>query len=272
MRHFLPTLIVLLLLTEPTEAQDLEKGREARKQGDYPAALQELLPLAEQGDPEAQFLIAGMLMRGHGVSLSVVHAAQWLMMAAEQDHVSSQSVLGIIYRNGLGRVPVNPEQAAKWYRAAAEKGDPLSQYQLGTMHSEGEGVLHDEKEAVKWIRRAAEQNFPRAQNELGARYEKGIGLHHYYIGSGQDYSEALSWYRRSAEQGFAAAQNNLGRMYKKGKGVGQHYMLAHKWFNLAARNGNPEAAKNRDLIAEKMTLDQISEAQELAREWIEQHQ
>jgi hypothetical protein len=46
------------------------------------------------------------------------------------------------------------------------------------------------------------------------------------------------------------------------------------WFNLAAAhfprsdNGDRSAvASNRDLVAEKMTLDKIAKAQRLAREW-----
>ena len=39
------------------------------------------------------------------------------------------------------------------------------------------------------------------------------------------------------------------------------------WFNLAGAGGDADGVKNRDLIASKMTADQISEAQRLAREW-----
>jgi hypothetical protein len=44
------------------------------------------------------------------------------------------------------------------------------------------------------------------------------------------------------------------------------------WYNLAASRfppgeGRDLAVKNRDIIAEKMTPAQISEAQKLAREW-----
>ena len=60
-------------------------------------------------------------------------------------------------------------------------------------------------------------------------------------------------------------------MYDYGRGVPQDYVQAHKWYNLAASNTSGEdreqAVKNRDLIAEKMTSEQIAEAQRLAREW-----
>ena len=69
-------------------------------------------------------------------------------------------------------------------------------------------------------------------------------------------------------------------MYDKGR----DYVLAHMWFNLAAALPRDmvnraaakwiveNAAKNRDIVAEKMTPAQVAEAQRLAREWLEKHQ
>ena len=60
-------------------------------------------------------------------------------------------------------------------------------------------------------------------------------------------------------------------MYLNGKGVPQDYAEAHMWSNLAALKGNELGRKNRDIIAKKMTLAQMAEAQRLAREWLEEH-
>ena len=81
-----------------------------------------------------------------------------------------------------------------------------------------------------------------------------------------DYEEAVKWVRKAAEQGHAHAQNNLGWMYYEGQPV-PDYVLAHMWFDVAATQGDETAIEARDLITEKMTPDQIAEAQELAREW-----
>jgi hypothetical protein len=40
------------------------------------------------------------------------------------------------------------------------------------------------------------------------------------------------------------------------------------WFNIAASNGYKDAAKNRDIIAERMTPADISKAQRMARDWV----
>jgi hypothetical protein len=39
------------------------------------------------------------------------------------------------------------------------------------------------------------------------------------------------------------------------------------WFNLAAAQRFRQAEINRDFLAERMTREQIAEAQKLAREW-----
>jgi hypothetical protein len=59
----------------------------------------------------------------------------------------------------------------------------------------------------------------------------------------------------------------MGEMYRDGHGVPQDFILAHMWLNLATAQGNPEAEKMRDELAERMTPSQIAEAQRLAREW-----
>ncbi len=51
----------------------------------------------------------------------------------------------------------------------------------------------------------------------------------------------------------------------------QDYVQAHMWFNLTAAQGDKDAAKNRDIVESKMTPADVSEAQRLAREWMEKH-
>jgi len=56
----------------------------------------------------------------------------------------------------------------------------------------------------------------------------------------------------------------LGAIYE----YSQHdYVQAHMWYSLAAARGNEPAAEDCDLLAEKMTPDQIAESQRLAGEW-----
>ena len=57
-------------------------------------------------------------------------------------------------------------------------------------------------------------------------------------------------------------------MYYNGHGVPQENIYAHVWFNIAASNGSDMMAGNRNIVVERMTKDQIEEAQRLARECV----
>tara|TARA_B100000959_G_scaffold200082_1_gene209373 strand:- start:106 stop:396 length:291 start_codon:yes stop_codon:yes gene_type:complete len=88
---------------------------------------------------------------------------------------------------------------------------------------------------------------------------------------GRDVKEALKWCRKAAEQGHADAQGGLGMMYKDGKGVEQDYVTAHMWFNIAAANGAEYSKKEKDLLAKKMTPEQIAKAEALSKEMIKKN-
>jgi TPR repeat protein len=60
----------------------------------------------------------------------------------------------------------------------------------------------------------------------------------------------------------------LGMMYSVGRDVPVDYITAHKWFNLAAMRGNPEAIRLRREIADQMSEQEIAQAQRAARAWL----
>ena len=155
--------------------------------------------------------------------------------------------------------------ALRELRPLAEQGHAGAQNNLGFMYALGRGVAGDYAEAVKWYRKAAEQGHAVSEYNLGIVYAKGLGV-------AQDYAEAKRWFRKAADQGDGNAQNSLGSMYFNGYGVGQDYVRAYMWVNLAASSFPPgkdrdTAVKYRNIVAKKMTLAQVSEAQKLAREW-----
>jgi uncharacterized protein len=157
--------------------------------------------------------------------------------------------------------------ALEIWRPRATQGVAFAQLNVGIMYYSGQGVPQDYGEAAKWYRLAAEQGDATAQGNLGFMYYSGQGVP-------QDYGEASKWYRLAAEQGNPTAQSNLGSMYYSGQGVRQDYVQAYLWVDLAASRFPPSAiddrkgaAHNRDIVASKMTAEQLAEAQKLAREW-----
>lgn len=226
----LAVVVLSLSIAAPAAAGPLDDALAAYNRGDYAAALRLVRPLAEQGDPQAQ------------------------------------ASLGEMYDSGQG-VPQDYSQALKWSRLAAAQGEAVAQNNLGSMYINGHGVPRDDVAAAKWYRKGADQGLAESQFNLGAMYYNGQGVP-------KDYVMAVMWYRKSADQDYSPAQLNLGLMYVNGQGVRPDYVQAHMWLNLAAtgfpasdKEGSGEATKDRDLLAARMTPEQIAEAQKLASEW-----
>ena len=113
--------------------------------------------------------------------------------------------------------------------------------------------------ALRTYQSLAAQGDAAAQFMLGLMYDRGEGVP-------QDYAEAVKWYRLAAVQGNAGAQLGLGLAYALGQGVPQDFVTAHLWSNLSAARGNPSAMKLRDLVAQKMSPQQIADTQKRARQ------
>lgn len=63
----------------------------------------------------------------------------------------------------------------------------------------------------------------------------------------------------------------LGLMHSTGRSVPVDRVTAHKWFNLAAREGVEQAAMMRRELAAEMSQDEIAIAQRAAREYLTRH-
>ena len=97
-------------------------GYQSYLKGDYQAAFEEWLPLAELGDVEAQYNLGVMYDEGTSVAQDLGKAADWYRRAAEQGFVDAQANLGMMYYQGQG-VRRDHEQAAHWLQLAADNGD-----------------------------------------------------------------------------------------------------------------------------------------------------
>tara|TARA_R110000782_G_scaffold265549_1_gene359353 strand:- start:1788 stop:2156 length:369 start_codon:yes stop_codon:yes gene_type:complete len=80
-----------------------------------------------------------------------------------------------------------------------------------------------------------------------------------------DFTTAASFFRKAAERGMPEAQVKLGFYYAFGMGVSKDFLQAHMWMNLAAVSGDKGAPKARDTIVAKMTSQQITKAQAMAK-------
>jgi TPR repeat protein len=263
---------------------------------DYSEAVKWWRKSAEQRNPDAQNNLGLCYEMGQGVAQDYAEAANWYRKAGEQGEVSAQAALGLFYFYGQG-VQQDYSEAEKWLRKAAEQGHPLAQCKLGWCYFTGQGVMQDYSEAASWSRKAAEQGNIEAQGRLGVLYSFGLGVQRDYAeavkwwrkpaeqgdahaqlglatsyahgqGVHQDYNEAVKWYQRAAEQGLPLAQATLGASYWKGKGVPKNDIEAYKWISLAAAQGDTNAASVRDRLSERITREEVVEAQRRAAAFV----
>lgn len=180
---------------------------------------------------------------------------------------------------------------------AASEGDPLALFEIGARYTDGRGVATDLKEAARWYELAAARGFAPAEYRLANLYEKGQGVERdlprarqlYEVAAGKgnasamhnlavllatgvgteqpDFDGAAKWFQKASELGVRDSQFNLAILYARGNGVKQDLEESYKWFSIAARDGDGDAAQKRDEVANAMKPEQLSSAKAKAELW-----
>ena len=166
--------LIMCILTVGLTRADYQAGLDAYERGDYETALQEFQPLAESGNPQAQFYLGRMYARGDGVPQDDEKAAKLYKKAAEGGDTIAQFVLGIWYEKGRG-VPKDKGEAVKWYCKAAQQGSDLAWYKLSRMFTTSIDIVQSDGEKTNPYRKAAEHGYPKAQFPLGMMYPIWLG-------------------------------------------------------------------------------------------------
>lgn len=89
------------------------------------------MAVAEQGDADAQYIVANMYSSGQGADKDERKAVDWYRKSADQDNDLAQYGLGIMYEYGLGGLNKDANEAYEWYRRAADNGNYFAQNKLG---------------------------------------------------------------------------------------------------------------------------------------------
>ena len=210
---FLAAMIASLLAGSwlaPLSAQNatFEDGLAAYKAGRNQDAERIWMPLAEGGDPLAQYSLGKLYETGRSGAPDFETAARWYALAAQQDMAAAQNNLGLMYAQGRG-VPRDPVRAAQLWSRSADASNPMAQYNLGLAYFRGEGVGQDQVEAAVWFHLAADAGVGEAQFALGQMHRLGLALP-------QDDRRALHWYQRAAKKGHQDAQVQAQRLQAQG--------------------------------------------------------
>lgn len=225
--------------------------------------------LARHGTVEDKYDLAEMYAEGSfGVKQDSEKAFQWFSLAAEAGHTKSQIALSKMYRNGEG-VEKDEFKAYELISSAAKSGDEDALYRLADYLENGVGTSVDIEGCIRVLKKIASSDSlraPFATFRIGFLYAEGNGIL-------QNHSEAIKWISKAAsitvapyKRGYPYAQNVLGLMYASGLyGVKRDLIKAHMWFNLAASQGNSDAANARDNLV--LSGSEIAKARLLAKNW-----
>ncbi|NBN78804.1 hypothetical protein GWI72_11045 [Microvirga tunisiensis] len=173
-----------------------------------------------------------------------------LRSAAAAGDPTAEFQIGVNYTEGKGVEP-DLAEAAKWYEKAAQKGLAPAQYRLASLYEKGRGVPKDLARAREWYVKAAEAGNAKAMHNLAVLYAEGAE-------GAPNFTEAARWFKSAAEHGVPDSLFNLGILHARGLGVPKDLPESYKWFAIAAKQGDGEAAKKRDDIANMMDANQLA--------------
>nr|WP_087575189.1 SPOR domain-containing protein [Sphingomonas sp. CDS-1] len=140
---------------------DVKAGVDAWQQGDYAKAITVWQPLAQAGDPDAQFNMGQAYKLGRGVKADPAAAIDWYRKAAKQGHSRAEDNLGLLMFQQGDRAGALP-----YLQRAADRGEPRAQYIVGTALFNGDLTTKNWVRAYALMTRASESGLAQATASL----------------------------------------------------------------------------------------------------------
>jgi TPR repeat protein len=156
-------------------------------------AAQAILMAAREDVLDAQALLGQILLDGQGIAQDQPLAVRWFDIAARRGHLMARNMLGRCHEHGWG-CEADAALAARHYQVAAEAGLDWAMYNYANLLATGRGVVEDQLKALSFYQQAADMGHAKSMNLLGRYLEEGRVCP-------ADPAAARDWYRRSAEGG-----------------------------------------------------------------------
>jgi uncharacterized protein len=147
--------LIALCAVNTTASADLKDGALAYSRGNFAVAIQQLRPLADEGNATAQYLLGSALVNATPPLADLGEGEAWLKKSAEHGNLAAMRDLGKL--NAFGKRPAERAQATQWLRAGADRGDAESQHLLGLLLLDADGADRKPAEAYMWLALAAER-------------------------------------------------------------------------------------------------------------------
>jgi uncharacterized protein len=141
------------------------------------------LKAAEQGDADAQWIVAVLYHDGTGVAKDLSRSIFWYQKGVAQGREDAGTMLAQMYRNGEG----TPKDLGKALEVYRQIGDD---YSIGHAYHLGSGVERDDVKAMEFYLKAANAGYAFAPCFIGKMYLDGVGVPH-------DKIQAYRWMTRS---------------------------------------------------------------------------
>ena len=120
-----------------------------------------LIADANNGDPQAQYTLAHLYLKGQGgIEFDVEEAVQLLESAADSGHEEAAFDLAFLYLNGT-KLAKDRVKALHWLTRSAEMGQVDAQYFLGMAYKKS-----DPEKAAAWLKMATDSGHLEAVSEL----------------------------------------------------------------------------------------------------------
>ena len=135
------TKVSLYLLIVFTILQSSACGKEtdpkqAFEKGDYETAHKLWMPLAQNGDADAQNYLGIIYYLGFGVERDYKKALEWYELSAKAGNADAQKNYGDMINFGRG-IQRNNQDAYKWYFAASQQGNKKAGRQIEVLAASG---------------------------------------------------------------------------------------------------------------------------------------
>ncbi len=192
-------------------------------------------PTAPAGPMDRDFNLALDAFKGGDVK----KARQSWSKLAGAGHGESAHNLALMLLRGLGG-DRNVAVALTLFETAAEVDVAAAQHALGMFYLQGYGVPKDTAKAFQYFERAAGRGY------LPARYNLAIAA--LSEGSALAQARGVAMLQDAADGGLARASYDLGVLVYQGKAGPQDLPAARRFFDSAAKAGDPFGAYNLALM------------------------
>lgn len=183
---------------------------------DHQKALEWYRGSVWNGDPNAAFDVAHILIAGEKVKKDIDEAFFYVLHAAKAGKAAAQYMVGIYYMHSSftekSHVFYNPYTANIWFQKSADQGYASAMFELGNNYWQGKGCIKDQEMAGEFWLEAAKKGEVVSMYNIAWWYEN----FHY------NEANAGYWYNEAAKRGDKNSMEAITKRF-------QYSQLRKKW-------------------------------------------